>query len=106
MPIPYKLLAVALAGTVCFNLAQAGSQHDESGHVKVTEIATVQTQLVASGTSPCPERHFGPLDHIGDNGLGLPPSTVVPEPSTSALLLCGLGLYALCVHRNGRQDRD
>lgn len=103
-----------LVGTLR-DTADAEFHHFKNGTL-VTEAAqtthawpkpggTIQQHVIPEGTYPCHEPTWGLPGSIADIPQPLAPSAV-PEPSTAALLLSGLALYGLCVHRNGKPRGD
>jgi len=85
-------------GTLITEAAQTADTWHKPG-------GTLQQHVIPEGTHPCHEAPWGLTESITDIPQALVPSAV-PEPSTTGLLLSGLALYGLYVHRNGKPRGD
>jgi PEP-CTERM motif len=78
-------------GVIGFSFVPNGASKVNPGTSSYIQIIRTTARAYESG-------HFGLLDGIGDNAVGFAPSAV-PEPSSAALMLGGLGLIGLFANR-------
>lgn len=75
-------------GVIGFSFVPNGASKINPGTSSYTMIIRTDAREFTAG-------HFGLLDGIGDNAVGFAPTTAVPEPSSSSLVLASLGLLLI-----------